>query len=350
MTATLVLPQPQARSVRHYPRLVRPALAAPRLSAVIVNYCQWKETASLVRQLRSAAAMGQGDVEIMVVDNRSPPHPSMRKLRRWSGVSLRRWGRNRGYARAVNEGCRLSQGRWLLVLNPDVTLNEGFVEGVLALAEQLGAEDSRAGIVGFQLRNSDGSCQLSAGVFPTLWGTLAGLCRPRSRRKYQHISGPERVQVPWVTGCCLLIRRECLEDLGGFDEDFFLYYEDVDFCRRAQARGWTVWYEPALGAIHHRPLHGRSVPSPLRLCTRHALLTYAAKHWGAVQLEILTAIVRMEAWIRQRLARCVAESETFQHWQALDALAADVRAGRLSAARRRVDRVMGRRTLTTSAA
>src|SRR5207249_7515050 len=56
----------------------------------------------------------------------------------------------------------------------------------------------------------------------------------------------ERCRVPWVTGCCLLVRRECLEELGGLDEDYFLYYEDVDLCLRARKRGWTVWYEPNL--------------------------------------------------------------------------------------------------------
>ena len=110
-------------------------------------------------------------------------------------------------------------------------------------------------------------------------------------------------RVPWVTGCCLLIRRDYLRDLGGLDEDFFLYYEDVDLCRRAQARGWSVWYEPKMRAVHHRPLHGRAVPSPLRLCTRHGLLTYAAKHWGTFQFQALAGIVRLETWFRQWRAR-----------------------------------------------
>ncbi len=351
MSATLLLPESQLSSPQAYSQHSRgrwQPIAVPKLSAVIVNYCQWQETASLVRQLRSSTEAGAGEVEVMVVDNRSPPHPSIGKLRRWPGVSLRRWGRNRGYSRAVNEGCRLSQGEWLLVLNPDVTLCSGFLEGVQKLIGQLEASDPRAGIVGFQLKNSDGSCQLSSGMFPTLLGTITGICWPRARRKYVEVNGRERCRVPWVTGCCLLVRRECLRDLGGFDEDFFLYYEDVDFCRRAQARGWSVWYEPGLFAIHHRPLHGREVPSSLRLCTRHALLTYAAKHWGSVQFLLLAAIIRLESGLRQRLAQHRSTPEALAHWRALDALAADVRAGRFAAARRHVDRVMGRRVLSAS--
>src|SRR5207247_751778 len=83
---------------------------------------------------------------------------------------------------------------------------------------------------------SDGTPQLSSGSFPTLPGTLAGLARPRAQRKYRAMSASGRAHVPWVTGCCLLVRRDCWRDLEGFAEDFFLYYDDVDLCRRASAR------------------------------------------------------------------------------------------------------------------
>src|SRR5262249_7718491 len=163
---------------------LRPALQTPRLSVVIVNYCQWENTAALVRQIRSAPAARRGEVEVVIVDNPSPRHRLIRKLRRWPGVSLRRWGRNRGFARAVNEGCRLSRGQWYLILNPDISLAPDFVQGVLDLATQLADHNPRAGIIGFHLRNPDGSEQLSAGFFPTLAGTLTRLVLPRQRRKY----------------------------------------------------------------------------------------------------------------------------------------------------------------------
>src|SRR5262249_8797887 len=150
----------------------KPALRTPRLSVVIVNYRQWEKTAELVRQLSASPAWRGGSVEIIIVDNHSPAHPVAKKLRRLPGVSLRRWERNHGFARAVNEGCRLSRGDWFLLLNPDMTLSESFVDGVLELADALEASDDRAGIVGFHLRNSDGSQQLSSGPFPTLGSTV----------------------------------------------------------------------------------------------------------------------------------------------------------------------------------
>ena len=85
-------------------------VGVPRLSVVIVNYRQWDKTEELVRHLQNSASIKTGAGEVVIVDNHSPPHPVVKRLRRQSHVSLRRWPSNRGFARAVNEGCRLSQG------------------------------------------------------------------------------------------------------------------------------------------------------------------------------------------------------------------------------------------------
>ncbi|MCI0456771.1 MAG: glycosyltransferase family 2 protein [Gemmataceae bacterium] len=310
----------------------------PRLSVVIVNYCQWENTEALVRQVSAGEPGRLGEVEVVVVDNHSPPHRLARRLRRREGVSLRRWGRNRGFARAVNEGCRLSRGSWFLLLNPDVTLSPGVIEGALAVADELTESDPRAGIVGFQLRHEDGSRQHSCGSFPTLAGTLAGLALPRARRKYRLVSGRTRCRVPWVTGCALLLRRDCLLDLGGLDERFFLYYEDVDLCRRAWQRGWSVWYEPRLRVVHHQPLHLRRVSPLLRLATRHALLTYALRHWPRWQQRLLAGVVRLEAWGRRLWARWRGRPKEVQLFADLGALAGQLARGDERGARRRLDR------------
>jgi N-acetylglucosaminyl-diphospho-decaprenol L-rhamnosyltransferase len=332
------VPTPLAQPQR--PGRVTRFAAPPRLSVVVVNYRQWRNTAQLVRGVLAEPCSRHGLVEAVVVDNHSPAHPLAGRMRRWPGVSLRRWRRNRGFAAAANEGCRLSQGDWLLLLNPDVTLPEGFLDGVLELAERLEKEDPRAGVAGFQLRHTDGSPQWSAGPWPTLLGTLAGLLLPRSRRKCRPVRSRRRCRVPWVTGCCLLLRRDCWKQLDGFDEDYFLYYEDVDFCRRAKAARWHVWYEPGLHVVHHQPLHVRRVPPHLRLCTRHGLLTYAAKHWAGWEKHLLTGIVRLEARLRQWWARRRGHPGRASMFGQLADLARDFAAGRRTQARRRLDRVI----------
>jgi N-acetylglucosaminyl-diphospho-decaprenol L-rhamnosyltransferase len=325
---------PRGRVLRRIGR----ALEIPRLSIVIVNYRLWEETGRLVEQLRATRCVRRRQAEVVVIDNHSPAHALAHRLRRWSGVSLRRWGRNRGFARAVNEGCRLSQGQWILLLNPDIEVSADFLDGLLALTERLAAEEPRAGILGFELRNSDGSRQFSSGPFPTFLQTLARLALPRTRRKYQLLPAQQRCQVPWVTGCCLLLRRDCLSQLGGLDGDFFLYYEDVDLCRRAAARGWSVWFEPALQAVHHHPLHLRNVPAYLRLLTRHALLTYAAKHWPGWQFRLLAKVVQWEACMRRFWASRRQDRTTARLFEQMRAIAADLGLGRLRAARRRLHR------------
>jgi GT2 family glycosyltransferase len=327
---------------RHTARRGRLELKKPRLSIVVVNYRQWEKTHEMVRQLLGTASLRSGDAEIIIVDNHSPAHPVARKLRRLPEVSLRRWDRNYGFARAVNEGCRLSRGDWFLLLNPDMTLSEGFLDSVLGLADRLEAEDPRAGIVGFHLRNSDGSRQLSTGPFPTLFATLLRLALPRSRRKYQVPRSPERCPVPWVTGCCLLARRSCWQDLRGLDEEYFLYYEDVDLCLRARERGWSVWYEPNLAVIHHHPLHSRTVPAALRLVTRHSLLTYSAKHWPRWQFRLLARIIRAEAWARRLVSWWRGDRQQSRYFREVGGVSRDLIKGDVREARQRVDRAVRR--------
>jgi GT2 family glycosyltransferase len=197
-------------------------------------------------------------------------------------------------------------------------------------------------VVGCRLENRDGSLQLSAGSFPSLAGSLARLLLPRASRKYRRPRTDRATRVGWVTGCCLLLRRECLEELGGFDEDYFLYYEDVDLCRRAMAHGWSVWYEPALRAVHARPLHAREVTVPLRVVTRHALLTYGFKHWPRRHFLTLAGLVRAEAWLRRAWAVWRRDPGTATAFRDLGVIARHLTHGRRTAARRRLERVIRR--------
>ena len=329
------IPAPGGRPRPASPR-VRVTIGTPQLSVVIVNFCQWKNTARLTRQLRRCEAIRRGAAEVVIVDNHSPKNALAKSLRKLSGVSVVRSAKNYGFAKAVNRGSNLSRGEWVLLLNPDVTVPEGFLDEVLEAAQRFPAVDPNAGVIGFQLRNRDGTKQASSGAFPTLARTLAGLVVPRSRRRCQHQSLMGRQPVPWVTGGCLLVRRDCFEDVRGLDETFFLYYEDVDFCQRARSAGWSVWYEPDLRVTHHFPLHTRQVPAPLRLVTRHALLTYARKHWAGWQTKLLCGIVWLEALAREKLARHRKQPAAAECFREMRGLVGDIYHGREREARDRI--------------
>jgi len=337
-TMASLLPRPLPLSTPPHEKIA----GEPFLSVVIVNHDGWQETAQLVAQIEISGAFRRGQAEVMIVDNHSPAHPLASRLRRRPGVSLRRWGRNHGFAKAANEGCRLSRGKWFLFLNPDVTTPAGFLEAVVRRAEDLSRDVPGVGIVGFGLRNEDGSLQHSAGPFPSLLSTITRLALPRARRKY-HWSPPARwAHVPWVSGCCLLVRSECFQDLGGFDEDFFLYYEDVDLCRRAAERGWSVCHDPAIRVTHYNPLHRREVPPHLRLFTRHSLLTYGSKHWPRWQLRVLAGLVRAEAWFQRQAARRRGRADNAEVFGQLQTLTCEMVEGRTLAARKRLNRVVRR--------
>ncbi|MFL5330426.1 MAG: glycosyltransferase family 2 protein [Gemmataceae bacterium] len=308
---------PEIPATRPHPRAAAPATTA--LSVIVVNYRRPDESISLCEQLDHSDAVRSGMAEVVVVDNDANP----KTLRHWAagraGISVHSLGCNRGFARAVNEGCQASHGQWLLLLNPDMHVPDEFVDKVLVAAEQIAEKDPNVGVIGFELRHADGTPQPSAGPFPTLANVVGGMIRSRPTRRCR-IKSSEAAAVPWVTGCCLLVRRSCWMELNGFDEDFFLYYEDVDLCRRARAIGWTVWFEPALQVRHDHPLHLRSVPAPMRLITRHALLTYAAKHWPKWQFRLLGRVVRSEARLRglwSRIRGRVADAEHFFRLQRL---------------------------------
>src|SRR5262249_9753179 len=135
---------------------------------------------------------------------------------------------NGGFAAGVNTGWHVARSPWLLVLNPDVAVARGFLAQVFERLERYDSESTGPyGIVGFCPRNPDSSPQGSVGRFPTLAGTIREQFIPRSRRKYQSAwrirSGP----VDWVTGACMLLSASMLADVGGMDDDFFLYYEEV---------------------------------------------------------------------------------------------------------------------------
>jgi N-acetylglucosaminyl-diphospho-decaprenol L-rhamnosyltransferase len=291
----------EGRSIFHEVGISNRPATPPVVSVVIVNYCQWRNTARLVRQLMASVAFRRGQVEIVVVDNHSPFHPLRRRLRRTAGVSLRCLRRNYGFAGGVNEACRLSRGRWFLLINPDVTVSPGWLDRLLATVDD--EKMSRhTGAIGFQLRDSNCALQGSVGSYPTLLSTLVGQLRPRSVRKCRTWLGRSG-EVSWVTGCGLLLRRECFEQIGGFDRAFFLYYEDADFCKRARAAGWSVRHEPALSIEHHHPLHQRQLSPRMRLLTRHSLMVYAGKHWGGWSCLMLAAIVWLESALRGRLTQ-----------------------------------------------
>jgi len=241
---------------------------------------------------------------VVLVDNASHDGTADAVAERHPGVRLVRSSQNLGFAAGNNLAARHAKGRVLLLLNPDALPARGCVARGLALMN----EDAGVGLAGARLLADDGSTQPSARMFPTLIQeaiVLSGLAArfPGSRwfgRLDRTWADPAHAApVDWVPGAFALVRHDLFDRLGGFDERFFLYYEEVDLCRRIQAAGFRVQYWPELrvhhiGGVSARTVAGATVArsgSQLTLWrARSGLLYYRKNHgwltaWAVNRLE-----------------------------------------------------------------
>lgn len=304
------------------------SLASPRLTVVIVNYNGWDDVSRLVESLSRAPEVASGRCEVVVVDNASdgPVPPTF--LPAPPGVRLIVREDNGGFAVGVNAGWRASRSPWLLLLNPDVEAEPGLIGRILARIDgHESHEDGPPGIVGFALKNPDGTRQPSVGVEPGLVRSLMGQFIPRSRRKYQSGWRVRNGPVPWVTGACLLADASLMRDLGGLDEDFFLYYEEVALCRSARALGRRVEFDDSVAVVHLRPLQDRPVSPRMRVIVRHGKLLYFRKHLPRWQFSWMGRIIAAEARIRGAAARWRGDRAAIGSWRAIGAMANAMRRG-----------------------
>jgi N-acetylglucosaminyl-diphospho-decaprenol L-rhamnosyltransferase len=298
------------------------------LTVIMVNYESWPDVLRLTASLMAEPEFLSGQCQVIVVDNASSgsmpqplalSHPGLRVVAR---------PENGGFAAGVNDGWRAARDSWLLILNPDVEIRRGFLGQVCArLASHEADPDGPPGIVGFGLRNPDGSSQGSVGVFPNLARAIWEQFIPRSRRKYQagwriH-SGP----VDWVTGACMLVNPAMIAALGGMDEDFFLYYEEVAFSRAAQNLGWRVQYDASVNVVHGHPLQNRPISPKMRVITRHSKLLYFRKHLPRWQFLVLAQIVLFESAVSERWSRFRRRREEERSWQTIGEIARRLRKG-----------------------
>ena len=256
--------------------------AAPVVAAILVNYNAGPE---LERALRSVAdEMAGQSWEGVVVDNASVDGSAAAVYRFAPHLRLLRNNSNVGFARGINQGLAATAAPYVLIMNPDCRLMAG------AMATLRGVLDAhpQCAIAGPRILNPDGSVQGSARGDPDmltgLFGRTTMLRRivpflPIAKRNIvvdgAIRSGQKSVVVDWVSGACMLARRDALDAVRGFDERFFLYWEDADLCRRLRARGDHVRYVPGAAAIHRVGQSSRTArASAIRAFHESAYLYY----------------------------------------------------------------------------
>lgn len=226
------------------------------LSVVILN---WNARDYLFAALDSLVRQSwRHNIEVIVVDNDSQIDDSPAMVRRdFPQAKLIETGRNLGFSAGNNVGLRAARGRYILFLNPDTVTHENALDILIDWMD----EHPDVGACGPKLLNTDGSLQASCRAFPSFGAglfrnTLLGRLFPNNpwsrgylMQNFQH----NRAQaVDWLSGSALLVRRTALEAIGnGWDEDYFMYCEDVDLCYRLKVADWPRFYVPQATITHH---------------------------------------------------------------------------------------------------
>ena len=260
------------------------------LSIIIVN---WNVRELLQRALASVYASwdGKPGLEIIVVDNASHDDSVAMVYTDFPEAVVIANTENRGFPGGNNQGLAAATGEFLLLLNPDTEI---IADALPRMAAYLQAHPD-VGMVGPQLLNPDGSVQSSRRRFPTLpvlflESTWLDKLAPRKLLHYYYAQEqPDEVMqdVDWITGAAMLTRREVFAQVGGMDEGFFMYSEELDWCRRIRKAGWRVVYFPEARIVHHEGKSSEQVVAARHIYFQSSKVRYTCKYHGHAIAELL---------------------------------------------------------------
>lgn len=203
---------------------------------------------------------------------------------------------NLGFAKACNQGAKLAKGKYLLFLNPDTIVKKNCIEEMIKSFEN----QIDIGIVGCKVLNKNGSIQPSCGCFPTIFNIILDriplinkIIKTELIRKVNYYN---KEQIPdWISGCFLLIKRNLYLKLGGFDEQYFLYGEDIDLCYRIIKAGYKIYYNPNTAIIHFDMGKSKKRKGFKAIQMRKGFLIYFSKYKPIYYQKIWKTILRIES-------------------------------------------------------
>lgn len=296
-------------------------MSGPQVSAVLVNYNAGSE---LRRALQSLAdEMHELRWEAAVVDNASTDGSEAIVSEFSSYATLIENHDNVGFARGINQALRATAAPLVLIMNPDCRL----VAGAIAVLRAELEVNNYCAIVGPRILNPDGTIQGSARGDPNmltgLFGRTAGVAKflPWLAIAQRNVvsdaairSGHQSVVVDWLSGACMLARREALEKVKGFDERYFLYWEDADLCRRLREAGYHVRYVPGAAAIHRVGQSSKTARAAAIRAFHDSAYLYYTTHVAPGRLHpkrfVARALLGARCWIQLHTASGNAQRPT----------------------------------------
>jgi GT2 family glycosyltransferase len=279
----------------------RAAAFAPDISVVIAS---WNARAHLLNCLRSFEKAGHvAAIETIVVDNGSDDGTPAAVRALFPRTTLVCNATNLGFARAVNMGIERASGRYVCLSNSDILLRPGALD---ELARFLDAHPDAA-LVGPRVLHADGTLQHSCRKFPGLLTcTSEALALHRLFPRSPRLSGQQMLHwdhasersVDALSGCFCMARRSALGEIGGLDEDFFMYAEDVDLCMRLRAAGWSVWFCPAAEVIHFSGASSANDPRRFARAMIESSFRLYRKHYRRPVAAYLAALIAVHHALR----------------------------------------------------
>jgi N-acetylglucosaminyl-diphospho-decaprenol L-rhamnosyltransferase len=278
------------------------------VSAVVVSYNSATYLTDCLRSLRS-----EGVSEVVVVDNASSDGSVAAAHGADPDATVVETGGNLGFGTAANRGVAATGSPYVLIMNPDTVVEPGTVK---ALSEALD-RDAGLAVVGPRIENVDGTLYPSVRRFPDLTVAFGhaflGLVWPANpyTRRYRMLDWDHdrpANDVDWVGGACVMVRRVAFDVVAGFDEEYFMYVEDVDLCWRLGLAGWRVGYEPGGRVVH--ALGGSSRLVPYRMIAEHhrSLLRFVSKTTDGPRRSLVPVVAAglvvrtLAAWAHHALA------------------------------------------------
>ena len=273
-----------------------------KLSIIILNYNTKDITLKCIESVVSQYKkdLKNAEVELLVADNGSKDGSAERiKASKFiSFLTLLENEENLGFTKGNNRAAKYAKGRHLLFLNSDTYIKD---QGFLKITDFLNS-NPKVGIVGGKLTNNDGSLQRSAGKFYNLFNILLMLLG-MERIGFVR-SSPSRIsRVDWVSGACLMIRRDLFEKLSGFDENYFMYMEDMDLCFRAKNRGFLTYFYPDVKLIHIQL--GSSNRTFAIKNIYKGLLYFYMKHGNFLSYSIVKSMLYLKAFLLVIIGRII---------------------------------------------
>ncbi len=281
-------------------------MSRPDVSIVIVNYNSsgWlQDCLGSIRQNTTGIRY-----QLIVVDNASTRGSPDAVVKDFPELELIRNARNRGFARANNQGIKAATGRYVLLLNPDTVVKGNVIGEVLSFAER----HPEAGAVSCRILRADGCTDTSCSTDPSLANFLISVFYLDKLLGWHPFFGQRRLtfwdysserEVDAISGCFMFIpRRVLLEHVGLLDGDFFMYMEELDWCRRARSAGWKILFAPVGEIVHFGAGSSRGDESLVWVRHSQSMLKYFRKHYGEKQAKLFRAL--LVPWLGVRLLVC----------------------------------------------